>query len=324
MFPLSNGRFVLTDALPFAGLVLAALAHVLVRRRFTVTDATTLTATRAVLFHVWGLMMLLDISAFAQHGKWESLTTLLRESLVMVTTLGLIRFTVLCGRPRGRFYFVVVLALSLAELAVLLRLSVSSGLGSALILIFPMMLLQVATHLLYERRPSRTQVMLRSLLYGLSTFSILVWIFPRLVLGGWAEFFLHTAADIRLSPLAPLSLLLLLPALWIFLCCAWLMAAHSGTPDPADPPNSLIIQGIYARLRHPLHLAEILLAWSCLLLLDSPAVSLRPLVLYALGLSAIILGPWRLLEEMILVQRFGKQAENYIQRVPAYGWGTLK
>ncbi len=86
-----------------------------------------------------------------------------------------------------------------------------------------------------------------------------------------------------------------------------------GTPDPLDPPPRLVTDGVYAHVRHPLQVAEvILLAATAIAFWD------RWVLLYVVASSLALVGPVRLLEEAMLERRFGDEAVRYGRHVPAF------
>jgi protein-S-isoprenylcysteine O-methyltransferase Ste14 len=85
-----------------------------------------------------------------------------------------------------------------------------------------------------------------------------------------------------------------------------------GTPDPLDPPRVLVTGGIYARVRHPLQLVEVLLVVAAAIAAWDLGVAL-----YAMLFSATLLGPARLVEEELLRRRF-PAFEGYARAVPRF------
>jgi protein-S-isoprenylcysteine O-methyltransferase Ste14 len=86
-----------------------------------------------------------------------------------------------------------------------------------------------------------------------------------------------------------------------------------GTPDPLDAPPRLVTDGVYARTRHPLQVAEAL--W----LIATAVTFWDAWVLgYAVVSIVSLVGPLRLLEEALLEHRFGKDAVAYRRQTPAF------
>lgn len=86
-----------------------------------------------------------------------------------------------------------------------------------------------------------------------------------------------------------------------------------GTPDPWDPPERLVTTGLYARLRHPMQLAHVLLVWAAALAIGSLAT-----LAYAAIFTAVLMGPMRIAEERMLAKRYGEAFHQYRARVRAY------
>ena len=79
--------------------------------------------------------------------------------------------------------------------------------------------------------------------------------------------------------------------------------------------TALISRGFFRMMRHPIYFGYILLSWSFFLMIPT-AVSL----LFA-GLTMIVLNVQARLEEKFLLQRDGKEYENYMVEVKR--WGAL-
>ena len=86
-----------------------------------------------------------------------------------------------------------------------------------------------------------------------------------------------------------------------------------GTPEPLDPTRRLCTEGVYAYLRHPIQLAEILFVFAGVLLVDTHAA-----YMYFYVFSIALLQPVRLYEERVLRQRFGVEFLAWRMAVPAY------
>jgi protein-S-isoprenylcysteine O-methyltransferase Ste14 len=86
-----------------------------------------------------------------------------------------------------------------------------------------------------------------------------------------------------------------------------------GTPDPWDPPERLVTTGLYARSRHPMQLAHVLLVWAGALAIGSLAT-----LIYAAAFTAVLMGPVRIAEEQVLARRYGEAFHQYRARVRAY------
>ncbi|HLK89711.1 MAG TPA: hypothetical protein VKZ18_07450 [Polyangia bacterium] len=116
------------------------------------------------------------------------------------------------------------------------------------------------------------------------------------------------------APLAvPLAAVLLAAAIPLAVAGTRALAAAGGTPEPLDPPARLSRRGIYAHLRHPLELAEILFVAA-----GAAAIGTRASLIFSLLFSCALAGPIRLLEERALVARFGATAADYLRETPAF------
>lgn len=89
--------------------------------------------------------------------------------------------------------------------------------------------------------------------------------------------------------------------------------AAGGTPEPLDPPVRLCTGGIYAWIRHPLQLAEVLVVAAGAL-----AVGGERAGVYAVCFAVGMFGPMRILEERGLRRRYGEAFERYRATVGAY------
>ncbi len=147
----------------------------------------------------------------------------------------------------------------------------------------------------------------RLVVYTLSFFATFALFLPLLVSPGAA-----LSASIP-APRLALVLGLAAAALALGLAGAAGLHAAGGTPEPLDPPPSLCVTGIYARIRHPLQLAEVLAVFSGAL-----AIGSSPALVYALCFAVGLLGPMRLLEERTLLARHGAAFTRYRAVVPAW------
>jgi protein-S-isoprenylcysteine O-methyltransferase Ste14 len=112
---------------------------------------------------------------------------------------------------------------------------------------------------------------------------------------------------------APIAVVLLMAAIPLAVAGTRALAAVGGTPEPFDPPARLSRAGIYARLRHPIQLAEILFVAA-----GAAAIGTRASLIFSLLFSCALAGPIRLLEERALVARFGAGAADYVRETPAF------
>ena len=97
----------------------------------------------------------------------------------------------------------------------------------------------------------------------------------------------------------------------------WIIATFrraSGTPMPFKPPSRLVITGIYAYVRNPMVLAGILIGEGLGFLFGS--LSLVVIVIPLLTLLGFFY--LKLVEELELELRFGKEYSEYKKRVPMF------
>jgi protein-S-isoprenylcysteine O-methyltransferase Ste14 len=112
---------------------------------------------------------------------------------------------------------------------------------------------------------------------------------------------------------APLAGLLVAVATFLAIAATGAFAGAGGTPEPLDPPARLCRTGIYARLRHPLQVAEIFFVGSGTLL-----VGTRSALVFLALFTAALVGPLRVLEERRLASRFGAGFDEYRRWCPAF------
>lgn len=80
----------------------------------------------------------------------------------------------------------------------------------------------------------------------------------------------------------------------------WAFASADGTPEPLDPPQRWVTMGIYRHLNHPMQLAQIATVWASAFWHTTTTT-----LLYALGFSLLLMGPFRWLEEYQTRHRLG-------------------
>lgn len=85
------------------------------------------------------------------------------------------------------------------------------------------------------------------------------------------------------------------------------------TPDPWDCPDRLLSKGVYAHIRNPMQIAEILFVLAAACVFGSPWIWC-----YGAIFALVLVGPLRVIEEYQLVERFGDAARDYIAHVPAF------
>jgi protein-S-isoprenylcysteine O-methyltransferase Ste14 len=120
----------------------------------------------------------------------------------------------------------------------------------------------------------------------------------------------------RLLPLwagAAIAILLVLAAVPLAVSATRAFAAAGGTPEPLDPPVRLCRTSVYAHLRHPIQLAEILFVAA-----GAAAIGTRAALAFLVLFAAALAGPIRVLEERALLARFGASAADYCHRCPRF------
>lgn len=104
---------------------------------------------------------------------------------------------------------------------------------------------------------------------------------------------------------------LILPAMayWLYFLIGALRV-HRKAPLSADKIDKLVTEGVYAKVRHPIYSADIILGWSFFFL--------YPDVRFLLGahwLMFVFLF-WMKREEKALIEKFGAEYLEYMKRVP--------
>jgi protein-S-isoprenylcysteine O-methyltransferase Ste14 len=167
---------------------------------------------------------------------------------------------------------------------------------------------------LYRAMVTRRHARLRALAHAASFGATVTLLLPFIVLHAAGR----RVVELPLSvPRFGLAAGLVLGALALGGAASVELARTGGTPDPLDPPDRLVTTGVYARIRHPLQIAEVLLV-----LAPAAASGELAIAAYAALFAAALLGPMRRLEEELLCERFGDAAERYRARVPAlWPWG---
>jgi protein-S-isoprenylcysteine O-methyltransferase Ste14 len=107
-----------------------------------------------------------------------------------------------------------------------------------------------------------------------------------------------------------------LPLLFVIALLYWLYFAASAVSAHPDAAKSVarikgvVSTGVYAKVRHPIYSAYIVLGVGIFFLWP------RIAVLISVTWGIIVLIIWMLVEENALKKKFGKQYENYQNRVP--------
>jgi protein-S-isoprenylcysteine O-methyltransferase Ste14 len=83
-----------------------------------------------------------------------------------------------------------------------------------------------------------------------------------------------------------------------------------GTPAPVVPPDTLVVTGLYTRIRNPMYLSYVGIALGEAILYRSLALAVYALLLFGIA-HAYVVGS----EEKILRQRFGAQYAEYCAQV---------
>lgn len=96
---------------------------------------------------------------------------------------------------------------------------------------------------------------------------------------------------------------------WAYFFASALIGNHSAARSAAGV-RRLVTDGIYARVRHPIYSADIVLAWGVFLLF--PTLRALLCVLW----MCMILIIWMKVEERALLERFGDEYVEYMRRTP--------
>jgi protein-S-isoprenylcysteine O-methyltransferase Ste14 len=83
-----------------------------------------------------------------------------------------------------------------------------------------------------------------------------------------------------------------------------------GTPAPVVPPDTLVVSGLYTRMRNPMYASYVVIALGEAILYRSVALAVYASILWATA-HAYIVGS----EEKALQRRFGAQYADYCARV---------
>ena len=96
-------------------------------------------------------------------------------------------------------------------------------------------------------------------------------------------------------------------------CTAGFVIFGRGTPNPVDPPRSLVARGIYRRVRNPMYVAIGVILAGEAMLFGSTA-----LIVYAVALMAVFHVFVVSYEEPTLRRLFGSPYDEYCARVPRW------
>lgn len=156
---------------------------------------------------------------------------------------------------------------------------------------------------------SSTALWAKSLLNAVLFFAIFMVALPAL-----ADYLLPARVPLPRGPRVALAAVLSLAGFAAWIACLDRFSRQGrGTPLPADAPRELVTSGLFARLRNPIMLAELLVIWSVALLLSSVGV-----LLYAVAISFAAHLAVVYVEEPELRKRFGARYEEYCRSVPRW------
>lgn len=99
----------------------------------------------------------------------------------------------------------------------------------------------------------------------------------------------------------------------IIWCSVDMVKKGLGTPAHVDPPKKLIINGLYRYTRNPIYLGALLVLLGYILWFGS-GIMILYFLLFVLAYQILI----TLIEEPILRNTFGKDYEEYCQKVPRW------
>jgi len=101
-----------------------------------------------------------------------------------------------------------------------------------------------------------------------------------------------------------------------YLRCAWDFAIEGlGTPAPIDPPQKLVVTGLYRRTRNPMFQGVLILLLAECLLFADPV-----LLVYAGSIALLFHIAVVFHEEPGLASRFGVSYSDYCRQVPRWGF----
>lgn len=106
---------------------------------------------------------------------------------------------------------------------------------------------------------------------------------------------------------------LLLPAFvyWIYFFIG-AVTVHREAANSVASVTKIITAGVYWKVRHPIYSADMILSWG--IFLYHPDLFTMICVLWA----DVILFFWMRLEEKLLIERFGKEYEDYMKKTPMF------
>ncbi len=108
--------------------------------------------------------------------------------------------------------------------------------------------------------------------------------------------------------------LLIVSGIGVCLYCARLFwSLGRGTPVPIEPPNRIVVSGLYRFSRHPMYVAYVAIGVGIFFVEGHLTLLLYPVALFLLAEIYLVK-----LEEPRLLERFGAEYEEYCRRVPRW------
>ena len=108
--------------------------------------------------------------------------------------------------------------------------------------------------------------------------------------------------------------LLIVSGVGVCLYCSRLFwSLGRGTPAPNEPPDRLVVSGLFRFSRNPMYVAYVAIAVGVFFVEGHLALLLYPVALFLLAEIYLVE-----LEEPRLVERFGADYEEYCRRVPRW------
>lgn len=152
-------------------------------------------------------------------------------------------------------------------------------------------------------------ILVKTLLFTILVPGTVLVAIPYLLFRDDAEGLSASPAGLRWLGLIPIA-----AGALIYFRCAWDFGRTGrGTPNPLDPPKTVVVNGLYRFVRNPMYLGALLVLLGEAELFGSPG-----LLLYAL----LIWMAWHLFvvlyEEPHLRNAFGEEYERYLKQVPRW------
>lgn len=105
-------------------------------------------------------------------------------------------------------------------------------------------------------------------------------------------------------------------AVGIYVWCVYdFMVVGRGTPAPVDPPQELVVRGLYRVTRNPLYVAVF-----CMIAAEAMFFASAWLLLYAAAMGIVFQSFVVLYEEPTLRRLFGAAYADYTTSVPRWFW----